>query len=73
MILNFIINVDSTGLLLIGLLYASLLLSALYLIIKHERGLMLVFWLLVVLSLPFIGSLLYLAKFLMAGRPNLQA
>jgi uncharacterized membrane protein len=73
MILNFIINLGGSAVLVIGVIYIGLLLSALYLILKHEKGLMLAFWLIVVLSLPFVGSLLYLAKHLLVTKPKLQS
>lgn len=73
MILNFIMNVGPMGVLVLGALYLGLLLSALYLILKNEKGLMLAFWLIVVLALPFVGSLLYLAKHLLAAKPQPQA
>jgi hypothetical protein len=73
MILNFIVNLGPIAVLVIGALYLGLLISALYLILKHEKGLMLAFWLIVVLSLPFVGSFLYLAKHLLAAKPEAQA
>jgi hypothetical protein len=73
MILNFIVNLGPIAVLVIGALYLGLLISALYLILKHEKGLMLAFWLIVVLSLPFVGSSLYLAKHLLAAKPEAQA
>lgn len=73
MMLNFIVNFGPIAVLVIGALYLSLLIAALYLTLKNERGLMLAFWLIVVFSVPFLGSLLYLAKHLIAAKPEPQA
>ncbi len=73
MILNFIVNLGPIAVLIIGALYLGLLISALYLILKNEKGLMLAFWLIVILAVPFVGSLLYLAKHLIATKPEPQA
>ncbi|MFW5759659.1 MAG: PLDc N-terminal domain-containing protein [Cyclobacteriaceae bacterium] len=50
------------GVIFILLIYLSLTLSALFIMFKKEQSYELFLWFLVIVFLPFIGSLLYLFK-----------
>lgn len=73
MILNFIINLNPIAVLLLGITYLALLISAVLLVLKNESGLMLFVWLIISLSIPFVGPALYITKYFMAGKAKLQS
>ena len=50
------------AILILGIFYVLLILSSLYLVVKHEKGLSIFLWILLVLIFPFMGSLIYLGK-----------
>jgi hypothetical protein len=51
------------GVLILIILLISLLITSIYYIIKTEKDPYRIIWILVVLFLPFIGSIIYLASY----------
>lgn len=47
-----------------SILYFILTILAMYLILKNEKSIFIFFWILLILFLPFLGSIIYILKFL---------
>jgi hypothetical protein len=55
--------IGPVGIIILGIFYAMMTLSSLYLVVKNEKSLFIFFWILVILLFPFIGSTIFLGKY----------
>lgn len=55
--------IGPTGVLILGICYVLLTITALYLVVKREKSLSLFLWILLILVFPFIGSLIYMGRY----------
>jgi len=65
--MTFLSVIGPIEILLLGIIYFILLISSLFLVLKHEKSLSLFIWMLFIIFVPFLGSLLYVSKHLITN------
>ena len=58
------------GLIAVITIYLLISLPALFLVLKYEKSFNLFLWLLIILFIPFIGSALYLLRYVLNTKPE---
>lgn len=61
--------VGPTRIIIGTIIYLLLTISSLYLILKNEKKLFIFFWILLILFIPFLGSIIYLFKHFINRKP----
>jgi len=58
--------ISPIGVLFLAAIYLTLVITSLYLILKNEDGYIKLFWIVLVLFIPFVGSIVYLGNHLIS-------
>ncbi|SHE38208.1 Phospholipase_D-nuclease N-terminal [Psychroflexus salarius] len=56
--------------LLIGVIYAIVLIYSIFIIVKNEKSINALLWLIFALFIPFFGSLIYIARHFLYNKKN---